>query len=168
MLDGDGRPFEYDDRKYDLAEDAGFTAARTFAEDSTGLPYMSTSVTRNGSGGILDQSHYARVGNVARTVIQAVTIKFTGGVFDTRTTAEGKFLTGDARNELKVRVDQALANALLGTTRRGEGPRVESVSWTPSPDDNLDPAAGTPTVTGVCELVVRGTIFQVNTVVRIS
>jgi hypothetical protein len=168
FLDGDGRPFEYDDRKYDLASDAGFTAMRTFAEDSSGLPYMSTSVTRNGSGGILDQTHYARVGNTARTVVQAVTIKFTGGVFDTRTTSEGKFLTGEARNELKARVDQGLANALLGVTRRGEGPRVEKASWTPSADDNLDPAAGTPTITGVCELVVFGTIFQVNTVVRIS
>jgi hypothetical protein len=168
FLDGDGRPFEYDDRKYDLASDAGFTAARTFAEDSSGLPYISTSVTRNGSGGVLDQSHYARVGNTARTVVQAVTIKFTGGTFDTRTTSEGKFLTGDARNELKARVDQALANALLGVTRRGEGPRVEKAAWTPSADDNLDPAAGTPTLTGVCELTVRGTIFRVNTVVRIS
>jgi hypothetical protein len=167
-LDGNGRPFEYDDRLYDLASDAGFTAARTFAEDSSGLPHMSTSITRNGSGGILDQSHYARVGNLARTVVQAITIKFTGGVFDTRTTSEGKFLTGDARNELKARVDQGLTNALLGTTRGGEGPRVERASWEASPDDNLDPAAGTPTITGVCELVVRGTVFQVNTTVRIS
>jgi hypothetical protein len=167
FLDGDKRPFEYDDRKYELGELAGFTTMRTWASDTSGLPYMSISVTRNGSGGVLDQSHYARVGNLARTVVQAVTENFTGGVYDTRTTNEGKFLTGGAKNELKAQVDQGLTNALLGTSRGGQGPRVEKATWTAG-NDNLDPTAGTPTITGVCELAVRGTVWQVDTVVRIS
>ncbi len=166
--DPGGQNVEFDDRLVQGGNNAGFTVARTWASDSSGLPYMSNSVTRNGSGGVLDQTPFARVGNVARTVVQAITENFTGGVYDTKTTPDGKFLTTKAISQLEERVDKGLRDNLLGVTRRGLGPRVERAKWTASRDDNLDPSAGTPKITGTCELVVRGLVFRVETTVRIS
>ena len=59
-----------------------------------------------------------------------------------------------------------LQASLLREFVPGEGPRASLAKWTASSDDDLSvPDA---TITGVAQLEVNGTIFHVETVVKVS
>jgi hypothetical protein len=74
-------------------------------------------------------------------------------------------MTRDELQLLKGQVDRALQLGLL-QDQRGEGARASNAYWTPNSDDVLNvPGA---TLTGVATLNLRGTIVNVNTVVKVN
>jgi len=168
MTDPDGLPFEYDERLYLAAEPAGFTCARTWASDASGAPYIAVSQTRQGDQGVLLQSHYARVGNLAQTVAQADGENIVGSLLVTKRpdSLGRKYATTASLATIETKFNTGLTRALGGTTRRGIGPRASQAVYTAATDDDF--AASGAKLNGSIELNVLGTIFTVLTAIRIQ
>lgn len=167
LTDVDGLPYEFDERTTGGAEAAGFTCLRTWASDATGGVYVAVSQTREGGSGVLNQSHYARVANLAQAVIQGVTENFVGNVLVTKPPTEtgAKYATTAELAKLKRKVDGELERYLGGNTRRGKGPRASQAYWDPATDDDLGVVGAT--LHGTATLNVLGTIFHVATEVQV-
>lgn len=161
LEDDDGDAVEWDDRADGKAASAArFTSLRTWANGPQGC-FVALSLTRESEGSLLSLTHNVAVVNVACTTVQLNTENAVGRslVLNENGTA-----TTDSLATLKMEVNSALELELL-TNKLGEGRRASLATWEPATDDILNvPDA---TINGVLSLVLNGTIFTVNTKVRV-
>lgn len=162
MTDDDGNIVEFDQRVDGGGLEGRFTCATTLDNGPNGA-FIATSLTRDVEGSLLSYTHNMYVANVACTVVQAATTMFLGQTVPLK--ADGT-MRAEARSRLESAVNTDLEIALMKELVPGEGSRCSSVRWIASADDDLSVVGAT--ITGVCELVVNGTIVNVNTVVRVS
>jgi hypothetical protein len=162
LLDEENNLAEWDDRVYGGAGCAArFTTFRSWANGPTGA-FIALSLTRETEGSILSKSHNLDVTNEACTVVQLKTENVVGRsdfiLNDDGTATEDSLatVTKDVNEELEAR---------LLTNKLGEGQRASKAVWTPATDDDL--TADEATLNGVLELILNGTVYHVNTVVRV-
>lgn len=161
-LDADGNIAEFDEYVTGGGLAGRFTVARSWSNGPNGA-FIAADLTRDSEGSLLSLTHNMAVANVFCAVVQSMTERFVGRT--PRKTSEGFLFPAD-RAALEEEVNSELQNALMREFVPGEGPRASSVKWTASPDDDLSvPDA---TITGDGQLEVNGTIFHVNTVVKVS
>jgi hypothetical protein len=162
LFDSNGTLVEYDDRADGGAASAArFTSARTWGNGPAG-GFISQSLTRADDSSLLGHTAKVAVTNLACTTVQ----------INTENAAIGQDLilnddgtaTSDALSRVQKQVQDALDLALL-INAKGEGPRASKAVWTPSPNDVYNVAE--PTMTGVLDLNLNGTVHSVNTTVRI-
>lgn len=163
LYDDDGALVEWDDRDSvdgGAASAARFTSLRTWGNGPAGA-FITQSLTRGDEGSLTSFTHNVAVINHAMTVCQLNTEYIVGRVLTLNQDGTG---TTDALSTIQKFVNDALERELL-VNKFGEGPRLSSAVWTPSPTDNLNvPAAA---MTGVLKLLLNGTIHDVITTVRI-
>jgi hypothetical protein len=162
MLNEDGNVAEFDERTDGGGLAGRFTVARTWGNGPNGA-FIAASLTRDSEGSILSLTHNMAVANVCCSVVQAATERFVGRT--PRKDSDGRLFAND-RTSLEEEVNSDLQASLLREFVPGEGPRASLAKWTASSDDDLSvPDA---TITGVAQLEVNGTIFHVETVVKVS
>jgi hypothetical protein len=162
LLDEENNLAEWDDRVYGGAGSAArFTTARTWSNGPNGM-FIALSLTRDTEGSVLSKSHNLDVTNEACTAVQLKTENVVGRsdfILNDDGTATADSLatvTKDVNEELEAR---------LLTNKLGEGPRASKAVWTPATDDDL--TADEATLHGVLELLLNGTVYHTNTVVRV-
>jgi hypothetical protein len=159
-VDADGTLVEWDDRVDGGAGSAArFTTLRSYANGPVGA-FITQSLTRASDASLLSRTHNVAVVNLAQQVCQTETENWLGASLVL--TAEGT-ATAESLSTIKAAVNRALELALL--TNRGEGPRASSAVWEPSADDVLNVAE--PTLTGVLNLQLNGTLHSIVTSVRV-
>lgn len=166
VIDANGIPFEYDERIHRAALASEFTCARTWS--SAGLvPYIARSLTRYGGSDALTQSEKARVTQLGRTIVQQSTENITGSVFVKLPPNElgQQFLAPSAIGVIESKINTELRRQMLGTTRRGQGPRVSSVSWTAARNDDF--SGPNPVLNGRLAISTLAVIVEVNTTVEV-
>ena len=162
MLDSNDNIAEFDEYVNSGGLAGRFTCARTWGNGPNGA-FIAVDLTRDSEGSILALTHNMAVANVMCSVIQSATERFIGRT--PRKDSDGRMFAAD-RSSLEEEVNSDLQAALLREIVPGEGPRASLAKWTASADDDLSvPDA---TITGVGQLEVNGTIFHVNTVVKVS
>lgn len=160
LFDADGLLTEWDDRVDGGAgSEARFTTFRTWANGPRGA-FITQSLTRAGDGQLTSQTHNMAVVNVACTTVQQATEQAIGRSLQLN--ADGT-ATKESLAVIASEVNAAVELALL--TSRGEGPRASRAVWTPDPSDVYN--VPEPTMHGVLELVLNGTIHSVDTAVRL-
>jgi len=161
LYDADGTLVEFDEAVDGGALAGRFTCLRSWSNGPRGA-HVALSLTRADEDDPRAYTHNAAVVNAACTIVQATTENFIG--YSPTVDSEGH-MTRDELQILKGQVDRALQLSLL-QDQRGEGARASNAYWTPNSDDVLNvPGA---TLTGVATLNLRGTIVNVNTVVRVN
>lgn len=162
LLDEENNLGEWDDRVYGGAGSAArFTTFRSWSNGPNGA-FIALSLTRDTEGSVLSKSHNLDVTNEACTVVQLKTENITGRsdfILNDDGTATADSLatvTKDVNEELEAR---------LLTNKLGEGPRASKAVWTPATDDDFTEDEAT--LHGVLELLLNGTVYHVNTVVRV-
>ena len=161
-LDADGNIAEFDEYVTGGGLAGRFTVARSWSNGPNGA-FIAADLTRETEGSLLSLTHNMAVANIFCGVVQSMTERFVGRT--PRKTSDGYLFPAD-RAALEEEVNSELQNNLMREFVPGEGPRASAVKWTASPDDDLSvPDA---TITGDGQLEVNGTIFHVNTVVKVS
>jgi len=161
LYDADGNLVEFDEAVDGGALAGRFTCLRSWSNGPRGA-YVALSLTRASEDDPRAYTHNAAVVNAACTIVQATTENFIGY---SPTVDDDGHMTRDELQLLKGQVDRALQLGLLQDLR-GEGARASNAYWTPNSDDVLNvPGA---TLTGVATLNLRGTIVNVNTVVKVN
>jgi hypothetical protein len=162
LLDEENNLAEWDDRVYGGAGSAArFTTARSWSNGPNGM-FIALSLTRDTEGTVLSKSHNLDVTNEACTAVQLKTENVVGRsdfiLNEDGTATEDSLatVTKDVNEELEAR---------LLTNKLGEGPRASKAVWTPATDDDF--TADEATLHGVLELLLNGTVYHVNTVVRV-
>lgn len=162
LLDEENNLAEWDDRVYGGAGSAArFTTFRSWSNGPNGA-FIALSLTRETEGSVLSKSHNLDVTNEACTVVQLKTENVTGRsdfILNDDGTA-----TADSLATVAKDVNEELEARLL-TNKLGEGPRASKAVWTPATDDDF--TADEATLHGVLELLLNGTVYHVNTVVRV-
>lgn len=163
LNDDDGNTLiEWDDRVDGSAGSAArFTTLRTWANGPTG-GFVTLSLTRGDEGSLLSQSQNVAVVNLVCATVQLNTENAAIGV--SLILNDDGTATGDSLSVIQKQVNDALELAVLQNVK-GKGPRASKCVWTPSPDDVYNVAE--PTMIGVTELILNGTVHRVNTVVKI-
>jgi len=157
----DGELVEYDDRVDGGAASAGrFTSFRTWSNGPAGA-FITQSLTRGTDGTLLGRTNNVAVVNLAMTIVQFATENVVGRSLVLKTDGTA---TTDSLQTIQSEVQAQLDLALLKDTR-GEGPRASIATWTPNATDVFNVAE--PTLTGVLDMVLNGTVHSVNTVVRV-
>jgi len=152
---------EHDERTDGGALAGRFTCFATL-DNSTGI-YIAKDLTRASDDSTLLLPNNAQIVNVVCTIVQAETTRIIGGsaILNTDGTIDPIQAV-----DIEEAVNGALKRSLLKQHVAGRGPRVSAVRWTASRDDDLRGAGAT--MTGVCELNLRGTISSVSTSVKVS
>lgn len=159
--DASGALQEWDDRVDGGAGSAArFTTFRTWANGPGGA-FIAQDLTRAGDGNILSHVHNTSVTNFARSIVQNITESFIGRSLILN---EDGTATDDSLALLESEVNREL-DRNLGTDLRGEGRRASRAVWQASRDDVFN--VPEPTLTGVLELILNGTIHTVSTKVRV-
>lgn len=162
LLDEENNLAEWDDRVYGGAGCAArFTTFRTWANGPNG-PFIALDLTRDTEGSVLSKSHNLDVTNEGCTVVQLKTENIVGRsdfILNDDGTA-----TADSLATVAKDVNEELEARLL-TNKLGEGPRATKAVWTPATDDDFTEEEAT--MHGVLELLLNGTVYHVNTVVRV-
>lgn len=162
LLDDENNLAEWDDRVYGGAGSAArFTTFRSWSNGPNGA-FIALSLTRDTEGAVLSKSHNLDVTNEACTVVQLKTENITGRsdfILNDDGTA-----TADSLATVAKDVNEELEARLL-TNKLGEGPRASKAVWTPATDDDFTEDEAT--LHGVLELILNGTVYHVNTVVRV-
>ena len=162
LNDADGNLVEWDDRvDGEAATTARFTAMRTWGNGPAG-PFIARSLTRATEGSLLLDTHNVAVVNHACTTVQLNTEDAAIGV-SLILNPDGT-ATADSLAGVRKQVDEALEQELL-TNKKNEGQRASQATWTPDADVLFNVAD--PTMLGVTELNLRGTVVRVNTTVRV-
>jgi hypothetical protein len=163
LFDEDGNLVEWDDRADGGAASAArFTSLRTWPNGPNGA-FVTMSLTRASEGSLLGQTHNEAVVNLVCTTVQLNTEDAAIGV-SLILEADGK-ATADSLAKIKKQVDNALHQAVL-VNKLGEGPRASLCSWTPDADVLFN--VPTPIMTGVCALLLNGTVHSVQTSVLVQ
>ncbi len=163
LFDEDGNLVEWDDRVDGGAACAArFTSLRTWSNGPAGA-FVTMSLTRANEGSLLGLTHNMAVVNLVCTTVQLNTEDAAIGV-SLILEADGK-ATADSLAKIKKQVDNALHQAVL-VNKLGEGPRASLCSWTPDADVLFN--VPTPIMTGVCALLLNGTVHSVNTSVLVQ
>lgn len=162
LFDANGTLVEWDDRvDGEAASAARFTSYRTWSNGPVGA-FIAVGATRAKDGTVLVLTHNQAVTDLAVNTCQLATEELVGR---TEIKDADGHLVEDALVTIESEVNQALESALLQDLKK-EGPRASSVSWVASRDDDFSVAE--PTLTGVLELNLNGTIFTVETSVRVQ
>ncbi len=162
LFDTAGNLVEYDDRvDGGAASAARFTSYRTWANGPAGA-FISQSVTREVDASLLSQTHNVAVTNVACTVVQLNAELAIGQVLVLNTDGTA---TEDSLKQIEKRVNDALEAELLAN-KKGEGQRASKAVWSAARDDlfNVPNAV----MNGVLQLVLNGTIHDVETTVKVQ
>lgn len=163
LFDEDGNLVEWDDRVDGGAACAArFTSLRTWSNGPAGA-FVTMSLTRASEGSLLGLTHNMAVVNLVCTTVQLNTEDAAIGV-SLILEADGK-ATADSLAKIKKQVDNALHQAVL-VNKLGEGPRASLCSWTPDADVLFN--VPTPIMTGVCALLLNGTVHSVQTSVLVQ
>lgn len=162
LLDEENNLAEWDDRVYGAAGSAArFTTFRSWGNGPFGT-FIANDLTRDTEGSILSREHNRTVTDLGCTIVQAKTEDVTGRsdfILNDDGTA-----TEDSLATVAKDVNEELESQLL-TNKIGEGPRCTKAVWTPATDDDLTEDEAT--LHGVLELLLNGTVYHVNTVVRV-
>jgi hypothetical protein len=162
LFDTSGTLVEYDDRADGGAASAArFTSLRTWGNGPSG-GFVSRDLTRADDASLLVNQNKADVVNLACTTTQLNTENAAIGQ-DLVLNDDGTATT-DSLAKIQKQVNDALERALL-VNATGEGQRASKAVWTPSPADLYNVAE--PTMNGVLDLNLNGTVHSVNTAVRI-
>ena len=161
LYDDDGNLTEFDEASTGGALAARFTCLRTYANGPAGV-YVALSLTRATESSLLSRTHNMAVANIAQTVCQAEGENAIG--VDLVLNADGTAESSSLR-KVEDKINAALQTNLL-VSKQNEGPRASSAKFTASTDDilNVVPA----TMTGTCALGLKGTIEQVDIVIRVK
>lgn len=162
LYDAAGNLAEWDDRiDGGAASAARFTSFRSWANGPVGA-YITVSVTRAKEGSLLSLTHNVAVVNLVETLVQLNTENAAIGV-SAQLNDDGT-ATSDALATISFQVNNALSLGVL-INAQGEGARASSATYYPSGNDILNiPSA---TLTGVVKLNLNGTIYNVQTKVRV-
>jgi len=153
---------EWDDRvDGGAASAARFTSFTTWSNGPVG-PFISNDLTRESDGSLLCGTHNMVVTNLACTTVQLNTENVVGRS-DFILNEDGT-ATSDSLKTVEIEVNTALELALLKNAK-GQGPRASKAVWTAATDDLYNVVE--PVMNGVLELQLKGTVFRVNTVVRV-
>lgn len=161
LADADGNLVEWDERVDNAASAARFTSFTTWGNGPEG-PFITLSLTREVEGSILQHDHNLDVANLCCTIVQQKTENVVGRsdfILNDDGTA-----TADSLATVALDVNSELEAQIL-QNKKGEGQRASKVVWTPSTTDLYNVADAT--MTGVCELLLNGTVYHVITVVRV-
>lgn len=163
LFDEDGNLVEWDDRvDGGAASAARFTSLRTWSNGPAGA-FVTMSLTRAIEGSLLGLTHNMAVVNLVCTTVQLNTEDAAIGV-SLILEADGK-ASADSLAKIKKQVDNALHQAVL-VNKLGEGPRASLCSWTPDADVLFN--VPFPVMTGVCALLLNGTVHSVATSVLVQ
>lgn len=161
LNDTDGNLVEWDDRVDGKAASAArFTSLRTWANGEVGA-YVCLSLTREQESSLLSLTHNVAVVNLACTTVQLNTENVVGRTLVLN--ADGT-ASSDSLKTLEMQVNAQLELALL-VNKKGEGQRASSAVWQAATNDILNTPDAT--LNGVLTLQLLGTVFQVNTKVRV-
>lgn len=160
LLDDDGNIAELDERVDGGALAGRFTCARTWGNGPNGA-FIALSLTRQTEGSLLSRTHNMSVANLACTVVHSATENAIG---QSLVLNEDGTATTAALQVIQEKVNAELANALLKSGK--EGQRASMAVWTPSSDDDLSVVPAT--MTGVLNLVLNGTLEQIETTIRVK
>lgn len=162
LFDSEKNLVEWDDRTDGGAGSAArFTTFRTWSNGPDGT-FITISLTRDTEGSVLQKQHNLEVTNLACTTVQLQTENVVGRsdfVLNDDGTA-----SADSLATVAADVNSALESALL-ENKQGEGPRASKAVWTPANDDDF--TAPDPVFNGVLDLLLNGTVYRVNTTVRV-
>lgn len=142
--------------------EARFTCARTWANGPNGA-FIAADLTRDTEGTQLSLTHNVDVANLMCAIVQSTTENIIG---QTPPKKPNGTLQEAALQILEESVNSQLTSALLREHVPGEGPRASIARWEASRDDDMTVVPAT--VTGSGFLEVNGTVFNVNTLVRVS
>jgi len=163
LNDAAGNLVEWDDRvDGGAASAARFTSLRSWSNGPSGA-FVTLSLTRATEGSLLGLTHNMAVVNLVCTTVQLNTEDAAIGV-SLILEADGK-ATADSLAKIKKQVDNALHQAVL-INALGEGPRASLCSWAPDADVLFN--VPTPIMTGVCTLLLNGTVHSVATSVVVQ
>jgi hypothetical protein len=161
MVDDDGNIVEFDERVDGGALAARFTCARTWANGPNGA-FVALSLTRADENSLLSRTHNMSVANLACQTVHASTENAIGQVLtlneDDGTASEDSLIA------LEEKVNSDLEEALLRS--RKEGQRASKAVWKASRTDRLNVVPAV--LTGVLDLVLNGTLEQIDTAVKVS
>lgn len=161
LNDLDGNLVEWDDRVDGKAASAArFTSLRTWGNGPAGT-FVCLSLTREQESSLLSLTHNVAVVNLACTTVQLNTENVVGRVLVLN---EDGTASSDSLKTLEMQVNAQLELALL-VNKQGEGQRASSAVWAAATNDILNTPDAT--LNGVLTLQLLGTIFQVNTKVRV-
>ncbi len=163
LFDANGNLVEWDDRVDGGAACAArFTSLRTWSNGPAGA-FVAMDLTRAQEGSLLLLDNNEAVVNLVCTTVQLNTEDAAIGV-SLILEADGK-ATADSLAKIKKQVDNALHQAVL-VNKLGEGPRASLCSWAPDADVLFN--VPTPIMTGVCTLLLNGTVHSVTTSVLVQ
>ncbi len=160
MDDPDGTITEFDERTDGGGLAGRFTCARTYANGPVGA-FIALSLTRAPESSLLSRTHNMAVCNLACTIVQAESENAIGQVLELNPDGTAK---PASLQLIESRVNSALEDNLL---KGGpEGPRASRASWSASKTDKLNKPAAE--LTGVCKLLINGTLEKITTSVRVQ
>jgi hypothetical protein len=156
MEDDDGNIVEFNQDTDGGGIEARFTCARTWPNQNGA--YIACDLTRDVEGSDLSLTHNVDVANLMCTIVQSTTQRMIGLTPPLK--SDGT-MQSTALELLEESVNSQLDQALLREHVKGEGQRASIAKWTASKDDDLSVVPAT--LTGEGDLMVNGTIFNVDT-----
>jgi hypothetical protein len=160
LTDTNGNTVEHDERVNGGALAGRFTCLRSYANGPLGA-FVALDLTRDTEGNLLSRMQNEEVTNKACAIVQASTENAIGTVLQLQSNGTA---TTASLGQLQEKINTALQNGLL--QQFSEGPNASSAQWVANTTDNLSvPGA---TLNGVLNLIINGTLEQINTSVVVT
>lgn len=160
LTDANGNAQEFDERVNGGGLAGRFTCLRSYANGPLGA-FVALSLTRDTEGALLSRTHNMAVADVAQTVVQKTTEDEIGRTLQLNDDGTG---TEASLSKIEKRVNKQLQVNLLQNFK--EGPRASKAVWSASRTDVL--SAPDATLNGTLDLVINGTLEQIDTSIVVS